>query len=104
MIEDKNRDLKLKDISVVKEFFNISPEEIPGLPPKRETDFEIELEPSARPMSNPLYKMAPVKLRELKVQFEDILQKGYIRSSVSPWGLPILFVKKKDETLRLCVD
>jgi len=104
VIEDKNRDLKLEDISVVKEFLDVFPEEIHGLPPKREIDFEIELEPSARPISKPPYRMAPAKLRELKVQLEDLLQKGYIRPCASPWDAPLLFVKKKDETLRLCVD
>jgi len=91
--------VKLEDIPVVKEFSDVFPAEIPGLPPKKEIDFEIELEPSARPISKPLYRMAPAELRELKIQLEDLLQKGYIRPSVSPWGALVLFVKKKDRTL-----
>ena len=102
--EDKNRDVKLNDIPVVKEFPAIFFEEIPGLPPKRKIDFEIELEPSARPISKPPYRMAPAELRELKVQLEDLLKKGYIRPCASPWDAPLSFVKKKDKTLRLCVD
>ena len=94
--EVKNKDVKLEDIPVVKEYPDVFPEEILGLPPKREIDFEIEIEPSARPISKPPYRMAPAELRELKVQLEDLLQKGYIRPSVSPWGAPVLFVKKKD--------
>jgi len=90
VIKDKNRDLKLRDIPVVKEFPDILPEEIPGLLPKRETDFEIELEPSARPISKPPYRMTPANLRELKVQLEDLLQKAYIRPSVSPWNGPVI--------------
>jgi len=85
---------------VVKEFPDVFPEEIPGLSPKREINFKIELEPSARPISKPPYRMAPIELREL----EDLLQKRYIRPSVSPWGAPVLFVKKKDGTLMLCMD
>ena len=104
MSEVKYEDAKLEDILVVKEFLDVFPEEIPGLPPKRQIDFEIELEPSTRPISKPPYRMAPAELRELKIQLEDLLQKGYIRPSVSPWGAPVLFVKKKDGTLRLCVD
>ena len=102
--KDKKEDVKLEDIPVVKEFPDVFSEEIPGLPPKRETDFEIELEPGARPISKSPYRMAPAELKELKVQLEDLLQKGYIRPSVSPWGAPVLFVKKKDGTLRLCID
>ena len=84
MSEIKNKDVKLEDIPVVKEYPDIFPEEIPGLPPKRKIDYEIELEPCARPISKPPYRMAPAELRELKIQLEDLLQKGYIRPSVFP--------------------
>ena len=88
---------------MVKEFSDVFPEEIPRLPPKREIDFDMELEPRARYISNPPYRMTPAKLKELKVQLEDLLQKDYIRPSVSPWEAPMLFVKKKGSTLRLCI-
>jgi len=101
--KDRNKDVTLEDIPVVKEFPDVFLEEIPRLPPKREIHFEIELEPSARPISKPPYLVAPAELRELNIHLEDLLQKGYIRPSVSPWGAPILVVKNKDETLRLCV-
>jgi len=80
------------------------PEELPGLPPPREIDFEIELVPGAQPISKTPYRMAPTELKELKTQLDELLQKGFIRPSVSPWGAPVLFVKEKDGTLRLCID
>ena len=67
-------------------------------------DFEIELMPGAPPISNAPYHMAPTELRKLKFQFDKLLQKGFTRLGLSPWGAPVLFVKKKDGTLRLCVD
>jgi hypothetical protein len=78
--------------------------EIPGLPPKRDIDFSINLMPGAAPVSKTPYIMSTPKLKELQMQFEELLNKGYICPSVSPWGAPVLFVKKKDETLRLCID
>ena len=86
------------------EFPDLFPEELPGLPPQREIDFEIELISGAQPISKAPYRMAPMELKELKTQLEELLQKGFIRPSVSPWGAPVLFVKKKDGTLRLCID
>ena len=76
-------EMKLEDIPVVGEFLDVFSKEIPGLPPKREIDFEIELEPGEHPISKPLSRMAPAELRELKVQLEDLLQKGYVRPTVS---------------------
>ena len=67
-------------------------------------DFTIDLIPRTEPISIPPYRMAPVELRELKAQLEDLLSKGFIRPSISPWGAPVLFVKKKDGSLRLCID
>ena len=95
---------KLEDILIVKEFPEVFPEELPGLPPKREIDFEINLMPGVVTNSKPPYRMAPIELRELKVQLQELLDKKLIRPSVSPWGAPILFVKKKDGSMRLCVD
>ena len=82
--EVKNKDVKLEDIPMVKEFPDVFPEEIHGLTPKKEIDFQIELEPSTRTISKPLYRMAPAELRELKVQLKDLLRKGYIRPNLSP--------------------
>ncbi|XP_075499306.1 uncharacterized protein LOC142537698 [Primulina tabacum] len=77
---------------------------LPGFPPTRELEFGIELMPCTSHISSALYRMAPAKLRELKAQLQDLLDKRYIRPSVSPRGAPVLFVKKKDGTMRLCID
>ncbi|XP_073121684.1 uncharacterized protein [Henckelia pumila] len=94
----------LADIPVVCEFADIFPDEIPGLPPMREIDFSIELVPGTLAISKAPYRMAPLELKELKDQLEDLLNKGYIRPSVSPWGAPVLFVRKKDGSMKLCID
>ena len=79
-------------------------DELPGLPPHRVVDFGIKLHPGTSPISLTPHRMAPVELQELRVQLQDLLDKGFIRPSTSPWGTPILFAKKKDKTLRLCID
>ena len=78
--------------------------DLPGLPLVREIEFSIDLFPRTVPISKAPYRMAPVELVELRVQLQELLDKGFIRSSVSPWGAPVLFVKKKDGPLRLCID
>ena len=80
------------------------PKELPGLPPQREIEFAIDVVQVATPASITPYRMAPVELKELKLQLQELLEKGFIHPSVSPWGSPMLFVKKKDGTLLLCVD
>ena len=92
------------DIPTVCEFPDVFLEELPGLPPDRDVEFTIEVMSGTTPVSMQPYRMAPMELKELKVQLQDLLEKGVIRPSVSPWGAPMLFVKKKDGTLRLCVD
>ena len=79
-------------------------DELPGLPPYRDVDFGIELYPGTSPISMTPHRMAPVELQELRVQLQELLDKGFIRPSTSPWGAPVLFEKKKDKTLRLCID
>ena len=80
------------------------PDELPGLPPQTVVDFGIELHPGTSPISMTPHRMAPVELQELRVQLQELLDKGFIRPSTSPWGAPVLFAKKKDKTLRLCID
>ncbi|XP_055961862.1 uncharacterized protein LOC130015544 [Mercurialis annua] len=92
------------DVPVVCEYPYVFPEELPGLPPDREIEFCIDLVPGTTSISIPPYRMAPAELKELKDQLEELLDRGFIRPSVSPWGAPVLFVKKKDGTLRLCID
>nr|GFA54227.1 putative reverse transcriptase domain-containing protein [Tanacetum cinerariifolium] len=74
-----------------------------GIPPVREVEFSIELIPGAEPISKAPYHMAPIELKELKDQLQELLERGFIRPSVSPWGAPVLFVKKKDGSMRLCI-
>ena len=78
--------------------------ELLGIPPDREISFEIELLAGSAPVSKAPYKMAPAELKELQIQLQELLDKGFIRPSYSPWGAPVLFVKKKDGTLRMCID
>lgn len=94
----------LEKIPVVCDFLDVFPNELPGLPPDRNIKFAIELIPSTAPVSKRPYRMPPNELAELKIQLQDLLEKGLIRPSSSPWGCPALFVKKKDQSLRMCVD
>ncbi|XP_073039338.1 uncharacterized protein [Primulina eburnea] len=96
--------LEVLDIPVVKEFPDVFLDEIPGFPPQREIDFSIELVSGTNPISRAPYRLAPAELKELKEQLQDLLEKGYIRPSMSPWGAPVLFVKKKDGTMIMCID
>ena len=83
---------------------DVFPYELPGLPPQRVVDFGIELHPGTSPISMTPHRMAPVELQELRVQLQELLNKGFIRPSTSQWGAPVLFAKKKGKTLRLCID
>jgi hypothetical protein len=96
--------IKLKDIPIVCEYPDIFQDDLHGLPPDREIEFIIELQPGTAPISKRPYRMPPNELAELKIQLQDLLDKGYIHPSASPWDCPALFVKKKDNSLRLCVD
>ncbi|KAL4387925.1 hypothetical protein GQ457_09G030640 [Hibiscus cannabinus] len=101
--EDK-KEVRLEDIDTVKEFPEVFPDDLPGLPPNREVEFGIEVQPGTSPVSIAPYRMALVELKELKTQLQELQDKGFIRPSSSPWGAPVLFVKKKDGSMRLCVD
>jgi hypothetical protein len=94
----------LEDIPVACEFPDVFPEDLPGMPPDQDVTFVIELQPRMAPISRRSYKMTPNELAELNVQLNELLDKGYICPSSSPWGCPALFVKKKDQSLRLYVD
>ena len=89
---------------VVCEYVDVFPDELLGLPPQRVVDFGIELHLGTSPISMTPHRMAPVELQELRVQLQELLDKGFIRLSTSPWGALVLFAKKKDKTLRLCID
>ncbi|KAJ9561559.1 hypothetical protein OSB04_006719 [Centaurea solstitialis] len=91
----------VQDVPVVCEFPDVFPEDLPGIPPERQVEFRIDLVPGAAPVAKTPYRLAPPEMQELSNQLEELLEKGFIRPSSSPWGAPILFVKKKDGTLRI---
>jgi hypothetical protein len=94
----------LDEIPVVCEYPDVFPDELPCMPPDRDVEFVIELQPGTAPISKQPYRMPPKELAELKNQLQELLDKDYIRLGSSPWGCPALFVNKKDGSLRLCVD
>jgi hypothetical protein len=94
---------EIRDIPVVCEFSDVFPEDLPGLPPERDMEFVIELKPGTTPICRRSYRMPPNELAKLKTQLQDLLEKGFIRPSSSPWGCLAIFIKK-DQTLRMCVD
>jgi hypothetical protein len=94
----------LEEIPVVYDYPDVFPDDLPGMPPDRDIEFVIELQPSTVPISKRAYRMPLKELAELKTQLQELLDKGFIRSSSSTWGCPALFVKKKDGSFRLCVD
>jgi hypothetical protein len=97
-------ELKLEDIHVVREFPDVFSNELSVMPPERAIEFKIELQPGTAPIAMSLYRMMHVELKELKIQLQDLLGKGYICPSISPWSCPTLYVSNKDKELRLYVD
>ena len=104
MVDKKAEERKLEDIPMVKEYPEVFPEDLPGLPPQRQVEFHIDLVPGAAPVAKAPYRLAPSEMQELPTQLQEQLDKGFIRPSFSPWGAPVLFVKKKDGTFRMCID
>ena len=101
---NEENDLKLEDIPIVKDNPDVFLDDLPSLPLEREVEFTVDLTPGLALISKALYRMAPMELKELKIQLQELLDKGFIRPSVSPWGAAVLFVKKKDGSMRLCID
>ncbi|GKG46606.1 hypothetical protein Tco_0501452, partial [Tanacetum coccineum] len=102
--EVKSQEKRLEDVSIVWKFSEVFPEDLPGLPPARQVEFQINLVPSAAPMARAPYRLAPSEMQELSAQLQELFNKGFIRPSSSPWGASVLFVKKKDGSLRMCID
>ena len=102
--EKKSDEKRLEDVPIVRNFPEVFPEELPGLPPTRQVEFQIDLIPGAAPVARAPYRLAPSELQELSNQLQELLDKGFIRPSSSPWGAPVLFVKKKDGSFRMCID
>jgi hypothetical protein len=94
----------LDQYPVLSEFQDVFPNELRGLPPERELDFTIELKPGVEPISKTPYRMTVLELCALQMKLKDLLDLGLVRPSVSPWGAPVIFVKKKDGSLRMCID
>ena len=104
MTTNGNGKAKLSELLIVCEFPDVFPDEFPGLPTQREVEFSIDLVLGTQPISKAPYRMALNELKELKTQFQELINKWFIRPSAPPWGNPILFVRKKDGSLRLCID
>ncbi|GJU20346.1 putative reverse transcriptase domain-containing protein [Tanacetum coccineum] len=103
-IEDKSEEKRLEDVPIVQDFPEVFPEDLPGLPPTRQVEFQIDLVPGAAPVARAPYRLAPSEMKELSEQLKELSDKGFIRPSSSPWGAPVLFVKKKDGSFRMCID
>ncbi|GJU12145.1 putative reverse transcriptase domain-containing protein [Tanacetum coccineum] len=102
--EDKSEGKQVKDVSIVRDFPEEFPEDLPGLPLVRPVEFQIDLIPGAAPVARAPYRLAPSEMKELSEQLQELSDKGFIRPSSSPWGAPILFVKKKDGSFRMWID
>nr|GEX03569.1 hypothetical protein [Tanacetum cinerariifolium] len=103
-IEDKSKKKQLEDVPIVQNFPEVFPEDLPGLPPTRPVEFQIDLVPGAAPVARAPNRLAPSEMKELAEQLKELTDKGFIRPSSSPWGAPVLFVKKKDGSFRMCIN
>ncbi|GKD23414.1 hypothetical protein Tco_1225117, partial [Tanacetum coccineum] len=99
-VEDKSKKKRLEDVPIVQDF----PENLSGLPPTRKVEFQIDLVPGTAPVARAPYRLVPSEMKELSEQLKELSEKGFIRPSSSPWGAPVLFVKKKDGSFRMCID
>ncbi|GJT44845.1 putative reverse transcriptase domain-containing protein [Tanacetum coccineum] len=102
--EKEPKEKCLEDVPIIRDFPEVFPDDLPGLPPPRQVEFRIELVPGAAPVARAPYRLAPSELKELSDQLKELSEKGFIRPSSSPWGAPVLFVKKKDGSFRMCID
>ncbi|GKE56867.1 putative reverse transcriptase domain-containing protein, partial [Tanacetum coccineum] len=102
--EDKSEGQEIKDVPIVRDFPEVFPKDLPCLPPARLVEFQIDLTPGAVPVARAPYRLAPSKMKELLKQLQELSDKGFIRPSSPPWGAPVLFIKKKDGSFRMCID
>ncbi|GJQ89821.1 putative reverse transcriptase domain-containing protein [Tanacetum coccineum] len=103
-VEDKSEKKRLEGVPIVQDFPEVFPEDLSGLPPTRQVEFQIDLVPGVAPVARAPYRLAPSEMKELSEQLKELSDKGFIRPSSSPWGAPVLFVKKKDGSFRMCID
>nr|GEV08824.1 putative reverse transcriptase domain-containing protein [Tanacetum cinerariifolium] len=104
MIKDKSNEKRLENVPIVRDFFEVFPEDLPGLPPTRHVEFQIHLIPGAAPVAQAPYRLAPSEMKELSNQLQELSDKGFLRPSSSPWGAPVFFVKKKDGSFWMCIN
>ncbi|GKE22354.1 putative reverse transcriptase domain-containing protein [Tanacetum coccineum] len=102
--EDKSKEKRLDDVPIVQDFLEVFPEDLPGIPPTRQEEFQIDLIPGVTPVARAPYRLAPSEMNEFSDQLKELSDKGFIRPSSSPWGAPVLFVKKKDGSFQMCID
>ncbi|GKE82590.1 putative reverse transcriptase domain-containing protein [Tanacetum coccineum] len=104
--EDKSKEKRLAPVARApyQDFLEVFLEELPGIPPTSQVEFEIDLIPGAAPVARAPYRLAPSEMKELSDQLKELSDKGFLRPSSSPWGAPVLFVKKKDGSFRMCID
>ncbi|KAD2394148.1 hypothetical protein E3N88_41125 [Mikania micrantha] len=100
-VEEERR---IEDVPIVNEYLDVFPEELPGLPTDRQVEFRIDLLPGTAPIVKAPYCLAPSKMQELMKQLQELLEKGLIRPSSSPWGALVLFVKKKGGSMQMCIN
>nr|GEW09828.1 putative reverse transcriptase domain-containing protein [Tanacetum cinerariifolium] len=103
-IKDKSEEKRLENVPIVRDFSEVFPEDLPGLPPTRLVEFQIDLISGDAPVARALYRFAPSEMKELSDQLQELSDKGFIRPSSSPWGASVLFVKKKDRSFWMCID
>ncbi|KAI3750191.1 hypothetical protein L2E82_20820 [Cichorium intybus] len=104
VVDEKKEVKNIKEIPEVCNFPDVFPEDLPGVPPARQVEFRIDLIPGATPVAKAPYRLAPAEMQKLSSQLNELLSKGFIRPSFSPWGAPVLFVKNKDGSFRMCID
>ncbi|KAD7116743.1 hypothetical protein E3N88_04011 [Mikania micrantha] len=104
IVEKKDKEKKIQDVPVIRDYPEVFTDDLTGLPPVRQVEFHIELIPGATPVAKSPYRLAPSEMQELASQLQELSDKGFIRPSSSPWGAPVLFVKKKDGSFRMCID
>nr|GEY06703.1 putative reverse transcriptase domain-containing protein [Tanacetum cinerariifolium] len=104
VIDKEPAERRLEDVPVICKFPDVFPKDLPGLPPPRQVEFEIELAPRAAPVARAPYRLEPSEMKELAKQLQELSDKGFIRPSSSPWGALVLFLKKKDGSFRMCID
>ncbi|KAI3719110.1 hypothetical protein L6452_20001 [Arctium lappa] len=104
VVDAKKEKKSVEDVKVVQDYPDVFLEDLPGLPPERQVEFQIDLTPGAAPIARAPYRLAPTEMKEMMMQLQELLEKGFIRPSSSLWGALVLFVKKKDGSMRMCID